>query len=177
MDGGSPRRPGGGAVSRRAGRGSARWTGFRRLGSGRRRSKLLIYIVKATGRKIADQIAVMLPEHTHHVEPFAGSLAVLPAKKPSRLETVNDLDCDLMTFWKVLREQRPIELARRGRTPQGDPGRDPRRRQEHRPSPPGLRPDPRSAPPLHRTRSPPATALRGHPSSTAHPAQRRNGGR
>ncbi len=45
------------------------------------------------------------------MEPFAGSLAVLPARKPSRLETVNDLDRDLMTFWKVLRE-RPTELAR-----------------------------------------------------------------
>ncbi|WP_370017835.1 DNA adenine methylase [Planotetraspora sp. GP83] len=53
----------------------------------------------------------MLPEHTHYVEPFAGSLAVLLARKPSRLETVNDLDRDLMTFWKVLRE-RPTELAR-----------------------------------------------------------------
>jgi hypothetical protein len=45
-----------------------------------------------TVKQIADRLAVMLPEHAHHVEPFAGSLAVLLAKKPSRLETVNDLD-------------------------------------------------------------------------------------
>ncbi|MCO6004010.1 DNA adenine methylase [Actinoallomurus purpureus] len=61
--------------------------------------------------KLTDEIAVMLPEHTHYVEPFAGSLSVLLAKKPSRLETVNDLDRDLMIFWKVLRE-RPADLTR-----------------------------------------------------------------
>lgn len=60
---------------------------------------------------LADRIAAALPEHDHYVEPFAGSLAVLLAKQPSRLETVNDLDQDLMTFWRVLREQ-PDELAR-----------------------------------------------------------------
>jgi DNA adenine methylase len=60
---------------------------------------------------MATRITELLPEHAHYVEPFAGSLAVLLAKAPSRMETVNDLDGDLMTFWKVLREQ-PADLAR-----------------------------------------------------------------
>lgn len=60
---------------------------------------------------LAPQIAAMLPAHEHYVEPFAGSLAVLLAKTPSRAETVNDLDGDLMTFWRVLRD-RPAELER-----------------------------------------------------------------
>ena len=60
---------------------------------------------------LAPQIAALLPEHEHYVEPFAGSLAVLLAKKPSRAETVNDIDGDLMTFWRVLRD-RPTELER-----------------------------------------------------------------
>jgi DNA adenine methylase len=60
---------------------------------------------------MAERIARLLPEHAHYVEPFAGSLAVLFAKPAVRMETVNDLDGDLMTFWRVLRA-RPAELAR-----------------------------------------------------------------
>jgi len=60
---------------------------------------------------LAHRIAALLPPHGHYVEPFAGSLAVLLAKTPSRMETVNDLDRDLVTFWRVLREQ-PDRLAR-----------------------------------------------------------------
>lgn len=60
---------------------------------------------------LADRIAAALPAHTHYVEPFAGSLAVLLAKPRSKMETVNDLDQDLMTFWRVLRDS-PEDLAR-----------------------------------------------------------------
>ncbi len=60
---------------------------------------------------IAPWIASLLPPHEHYVEPFAGGLSVLFAKKPSRMETVNDLDQDLMTFWRVLRD-RPDDLLR-----------------------------------------------------------------
>lgn len=54
---------------------------------------------------LAPKIAELLPAHAHYVEPFAGSLAVLLAKKPSKMETVNDLDSALINFWRVLREQ------------------------------------------------------------------------
>jgi DNA adenine methylase len=60
---------------------------------------------------LAGRIAALLPAHEHYVEPFAGSLAVLLAKPRARLETVNDLDGDLVTFWRVLRD-RPDDLAR-----------------------------------------------------------------
>lgn len=56
-------------------------------------------------------IADLLPKHLHYVEPFCGSLSVLLAKVPSPHETVNDLDGNLMTFWRVLRD-RGDELAR-----------------------------------------------------------------
>ena len=62
-------------------------------------------------QRIASLIAAILPDHSHYVEPYAGGLSVLLAKAPSRLETVNDLDGDVMHFWRVLRE-RPVELAR-----------------------------------------------------------------
>lgn len=60
---------------------------------------------------LASWIVSLLPPHEHYVEPFAGSLAVLLAKQPSRMETVNDLDGALMTFWRVLRD-RPDDLMR-----------------------------------------------------------------
>lgn len=61
--------------------------------------------------RLAEPLVELMPPHQHYVEPFCGSLAVLLAKEPARHETVNDLDGDLMTFWRVLRE-RPEELMR-----------------------------------------------------------------
>lgn len=60
---------------------------------------------------LADRIVDLLPAHMHYVEPYCGSLSVLLAKRPSVLETVNDLDQALVTFWRVLRD-RPAELER-----------------------------------------------------------------
>lgn len=62
-------------------------------------------------QRIADQIVATFPDHGHYVEPFAGGLSVLLAKAPARLETVNDLDGDIVNFWRVLRE-RPEDLMR-----------------------------------------------------------------
>ncbi|MFG3660276.1 DNA adenine methylase [Streptomyces sp. NPDC047706] len=62
-------------------------------------------------QRIAPWIASLLPEHDHYVEPFCGGLSVLFAKRPAPMETVNDLDGELMTFWRVLRD-RPEELIR-----------------------------------------------------------------
>lgn len=61
--------------------------------------------------RLARRIAGTFVPHDHYVEPYAGSLAVLLAKEPSKIETANDLDGDIMTFWRVLRDQ-PTELAR-----------------------------------------------------------------
>lgn len=60
---------------------------------------------------IAERIVALLPDHEHYVEPYCGSLSVLLAKRPSKLECVNDLDRELVTFWRVLRD-RTAELER-----------------------------------------------------------------
>jgi DNA adenine methylase len=60
---------------------------------------------------LAPKIAALLPAHGHYVETHGGSLALLMSKQRSGMETVNDLDRALVTFWRVLRE-RPGDLAR-----------------------------------------------------------------
>jgi DNA adenine methylase len=60
---------------------------------------------------IADRLIEMMPAHRGYIEPFAGSLSVLLAKPAAKIEVVNDLDENLMTFWRVLRD-RPDDLIR-----------------------------------------------------------------
>lgn len=59
---------------------------------------------------LGPRIAALFPTHQHYVEPYCGALSVLLAKPRSTMETVNDIDGDLMRFWRVLRE-RPEDLA------------------------------------------------------------------
>lgn len=55
---------------------------------------------------LAKRIVALMPEHKHYVEPYAGGLSVLLEKDPNGVsEVVNDLNCDLATFWEVLREE------------------------------------------------------------------------
>jgi DNA adenine methylase len=61
--------------------------------------------------RLAGRIAALFPDHGHYCEPYAGSLAVLLAKPPARKETLNDLDSELVGFWRTLRD-RPDELIR-----------------------------------------------------------------
>lgn len=48
----------------------------------------------------------LLPEANHFCEPFGGSAAVLINRKPSPVETYNDIDGEIVNFFKVLREQK-----------------------------------------------------------------------
>jgi len=53
----------------------------------------------------------LLPETKQYCEPFAGSAAVLLNRVPSPVETYNDIDGEVVNFFKVLRDQ-PEELSR-----------------------------------------------------------------
>jgi DNA adenine methylase len=64
----------------------------------------------AKGR-LAGQIVDLMPRHRVYVEPFAGSAAVLFAKPSAPVEVVNDLDRNVTTFFRVLRDT-PDELIR-----------------------------------------------------------------
>lgn len=53
----------------------------------------------------------LLPDCHHYCEPFAGSAAVLLNRVPSPVETYNDIDGDVVNFFRVLRDF-PEELRR-----------------------------------------------------------------
>lgn len=64
----------------------------------------------AKGR-LAPWIVSLMPAHRVYVEPFCGSAAVLLAKRPAPHEVINDLDSNVTTFFRVLRD-RADELQR-----------------------------------------------------------------
>src|SRR5580658_10677555 len=62
-------------------------------------------------RAIADQIIALFPKHTTYVEPFAGGAQVFFRKEPSKVEVLNDLDHEIVNFYRVC-QQHYEELVR-----------------------------------------------------------------
>lgn len=60
---------------------------------------------------LAQWIIDHMPPHKTYLEPFFGSGAVFFNKEPSQLETINDLDGNVVNLFRVIRDQ-PDELAR-----------------------------------------------------------------
>ena len=58
-----------------------------------------------------DWLLPLLPECHHYCEPFAGSAAVLLNRKAASVETYNDIDGEVVNFFRVLRDN-PEELIR-----------------------------------------------------------------
>ncbi|MBF2085170.1 DNA adenine methylase [Thermoleptolyngbya sp. C42_A2020_037] len=59
----------------------------------------------------------LLPQATHYCEPFAGSAAVLLNREPSPVETYNDIDGEVVNFFRVLRDQQEDLIRAIGLTP------------------------------------------------------------
>lgn len=59
--------------------------------------------------RLRKHIISLIPEHTCYVEPFAGASWVLFGKPPSPVEVINDINEELITFFRVVREK-PEEL-------------------------------------------------------------------
>lgn len=59
----------------------------------------------------------LLPACHHYCEPFGGSAAVLLNRAPSPVETYNDLDSEVVNFFRVLREQKNELVEAIGLTP------------------------------------------------------------
>ena len=70
-------------------------------------------IIKYPGAKwsLADWIIGYFPKHRSYLEPFFGSGAVLFRKERSAIETVNDLDGDVVNLFEWIRKD-PERLAR-----------------------------------------------------------------
>jgi DNA adenine methylase len=52
-------------------------------------------------RALANRIIALFPEHRAYVEPFAGGAQVFFRKEPSKVEVLNDLDREIVNFYRV----------------------------------------------------------------------------
>ena len=62
-------------------------------------------------QKLAPIIIELMPPHTLYAEPFSGGAAVFFAKKPSTVEVLNDMNGELINFYRVIKNQFPELLA------------------------------------------------------------------
>lgn len=64
-----------------------------------------------------DWLLPLLPACHHYCEPFAGSAAVLLNRSPAAVETYNDLDGEVVNFFRVLRDHKAKLVEMIGLTP------------------------------------------------------------
>lgn len=69
-------------------------------------------VLKYPGSKwsLADWIISHMPPHTTYLEPFFGSGAIFFTKRPATVETINDIDGNVVNLFRVIRDY-PEKLA------------------------------------------------------------------
>ncbi len=82
-----------------------------------RRRKLIAFGWYGGKYSHLDWLLPLLPKCHHYCEPFAGSGAVLINRPSSPIETYNDLDGEVVNFFKVLRENKNELVEKIGLTP------------------------------------------------------------
>lgn len=64
-----------------------------------------------------DWLLPLLPKTKHYCEPFGGSAAILFNRRPSPIETYNDIDGEVANFFRILRDQKNELIEAIGLTP------------------------------------------------------------
>lgn len=77
----------------------------------RRRRKRIVFGWYGGKFNHLEWLLPLLPRTRQYCEPFSGSAAVLLNREPSEVETYNDIDGEVVNFFRVLREE-PEELTR-----------------------------------------------------------------
>jgi DNA adenine methylase len=70
-----------------------------------KKNKLVAFNYFGGKYNFIEQLYSFFPEHTHFVDLFCGSMVVTLNKPPSLLDTANDLNGDVINFFKVLRDK------------------------------------------------------------------------
>lgn len=60
-------------------------------------------------KNLRKDIVEIMPEHTQYVEVFAGALWVMLEKEPSKIEIINDINGDLISFYKVIKDEEKLK--------------------------------------------------------------------
>jgi DNA adenine methylase len=81
------------------------------------RSKLIAFGWYGGKFNHLDWLLPLLPKTLHFCEPFGGSAAVLINREPSPVETYNDVDGEVVNFFRVLRGHREALIEAIGLTP------------------------------------------------------------
>ena len=58
-------------------------------------------------QQLAARILGMIPKHVIYCEPFCGGAAIFFAKRPSRVEIINDTNGEIINFYEVLKRDFP----------------------------------------------------------------------